>query len=151
MSTVLKVAAVAALAAVVGGFFVGRTVAERAPLPDVREPVVISPAARSTPAGTPATDRPTGAPTVGGGADEGDDDPGRGRGRGRGRGGDQDDDGGGDDGSGRGEGETDDDSGHGSDDVRTVEPSPFEVGDDDGGDDGGDDDNGGDDDGPGDD
>jgi hypothetical protein len=153
MSMIWRVGLAAVVVAVLGGFFVGRVMADSSPLPSVGDPVRVGPSERPTPSEDPPTLRPRdeGSPGLrgdggrapgprwertpgddggfddNGGDDEADDnsgsggdDGGHGRGRGRGRGGDEDD-------------------------VRTVEPSPEEVGDDDGGDDNGGDDNGGDD------
>jgi hypothetical protein len=142
VNMIWRVALAGAVLAVLGGFFVGRVVADPTPLPDVKGPVNVGPAAKPTPSGDAPTLRPRRERSPGdertrpgvpvrtsddrfGEADNnsgpggGDDDGGHGRGRGRG----------GDD-----------------DEVRTVGPSP-RVLDDDGGDDDGGDDDGGDDDG----
>ncbi len=143
-----RVALAGTVLAVLGGFFVGRVVADPAPLPGVRGPVNVGPSAQPTPSGDSTTLRPRGERSPGeertrpgvpvrtsdddrfGDADDNsgpgatsDDSKGRGRGRGR--------------------------SGEGDDDeVRTIGPSPRVIDDDD---DGGDDDGGGDDDSGGDD
>lgn len=145
-----RVALAGTVLAVLGGFFVGRVVADPAPLPGVRGPVNVGPSAGPTPSGDPTTlrrrgerspgdertgpgvrvVRPTGDDRFEDAEDNsgpGNEDDSRGRGRGRGRSGEGDDD-----------------------DVRTIGPSPRVI-DDDGGDDGGDDDGGGDDDSGGDD
>jgi hypothetical protein len=145
VNMIWRVALAGAVLAVLGGFFVGRVVADPTPLPEVRSPVIVGPSARPTPSGDATTLRPRrerpprdertgpGVPVRTRSDDDGlddaddnsgpgggDDDGGHGRGRGRGRGGD--------------------------DDVRTVGPSPQVLDDDDGGDDDGGDDDGGDDD-----
>jgi hypothetical protein len=143
VNMIWRVALAGAVLAVLGGFFVGRVVADPTPLPGVKGPVNVGPAARPTPSDDATTLRPRdrrpsddrtspGVPVRTsdddrfGDADDnsgpggGDDDGGHGRGRGRG----------GDD-----------------DEVRTVGPSPRVLDDDDGGDDDGGDDDGGDDDG----
>ena len=152
-----RVALAGTVLAVLGGFFVGRVVADPAPLPTVEQPVNVGPSARPTPSGEATTLRPRDRrsgddrtpgerrtrdddrrPNAPASTDDDDDNSGpgneddsRGRGRGRGRSGE----GGGDD-----------------DDVRTIGPSPRVIDDDDDGDDdGGDDDGGGDDDSGGDD
>jgi hypothetical protein len=146
VNMIWRVALAGAVLAVLGGFFVGRVVADPTPLPAVKGPVNIGPSAEPTPSGDPTTLRPGRERSPGdertrpgvpvrtsddgrfGDADDnsgpgdGDDDGGHGRGRGRGRGGDDDE-------------------------VRTVGPSPRVLDDDDGGDDDGGDDDGGDDDG----
>jgi hypothetical protein len=148
VNMIWRVALAGTVLAVLGGFFVGRVVADPTPLPSVKGPVEVGPSARPTPSGDPTTLRPRRERSAGdertrpdvpvrtttdddrfddaddnSGPGGGDDDSGRGRGRGRGR------------------------SGEGDGDVRTVGPSPRVI-DDDGGDDddgGGDDDDGGDD------
>lgn len=143
-----RVALAGTVLAVLGGFFVGRVVADPTPLPAVKGPVNVGPSAKPTPSGDATTLRPRRERSPGDertrpgiavrtsdddGFDDADDnsgpgneDDGRGRGRGRGRSGE----------------------GHGGD-VRTIGPSPRVIdddgGDDDGGGDGGDDDSGGED------
>ena len=133
-----RVALAGAVLAVLGGFFVGRVVADPTPLPAVRAPVNVGPSAKPTPSDDATTLRPRGRTP-------GDDrtSPGRVRTTSDDRFDDNDDNsgpGGGDDGGhgrGRGRGRGGDD-----DEVRTVGPSPRVLDDDDGGDDGGDDDGG---------
>ncbi|MGH3317814.1 MAG: hypothetical protein ACRDO0_16870 [Nocardioidaceae bacterium] len=136
MNMIWRVALAGAVLAVVGGFFVGRVVADPTPLPAVRAPVNVGPSAKPTPSDDATTLR-TRDRTPGQGR-TGDDD------RGRPTAGDDDNSGpgGGDDGHGRGRGR----GRGGDDDVRTVGPSPRVLdddgGDDDGGGDDGDDDGG---------
>jgi hypothetical protein len=148
VNMIWRVALAGAVLAVLGGFFVGRVVADPTPLPSVKGPVNVGPSAKPTPSGDATTLRPRRERSPGeertrpgvpvrtsdddrfgeaednSGPGDGDDDGGHGRGRGRGRGGDDDE-------------------------VRTVGPSPRVLDDnggedsgEDGGDDGGDDDSG---------
>jgi hypothetical protein len=142
VNMIWRVALAGAVMAVLGGFFVGRVVADPTPLPDVKGPVNVGPSAKPTPSGEATTLRPRdrrsgdartrpgipvrtsddgrfGEAEDNSGPGGGDDNGGHGRGRGRGRGGD--------------------------DEVRTIGPSPRVLDDDDGGDDDGGDDDGGDD------
>lgn len=95
MHTIWKAGTVAAVAAVVGAFFVGRVVADQPPLPDVGGAVIISPSAAPTPAGDPSALRPGTGPTAGDRGRPGADNGARGDGDGD-RGGADDDSGPGD-------------------------------------------------------
>jgi hypothetical protein len=100
MSSFWKVGTTAAVLAVLGAFFLGRVIAEQAPLPDVGDPVTVGSTASPTPSAEAPRLRPRGdrspedrrteRPTSDATFDDDDDDGGKGRGRGRGRGGDDD-------------------------------------------------------------